>query len=219
MYGKLNASMLHFCWSLSSVSSFCAKTMIICIPWSAKIVIFRFCQSSGIPCGIPDLPICEVSSSLLAVIGLFAQLLFCSSANPYCIVIGLFISIFDAFPILGSGMILIPWGLVKLFHGSFFAAAVLLTAYLLTVFTRELLEARLIGSNLNTLPFFTLASIYIGISLYGVCGIFLCPFAGSCWSAPSYQIWMLQCLRAFDISELLRYNLHICRFSANYCLT
>ena len=109
--------------------------------------------------------------------------------NPYCIVIGLFISIFDAFPILGSGMILIPWGLVKLFHGSFFAAAVLLTAYLLTVFTRELLEARLIGSNLNTLPFFTLASIYIGISLYGVCGIFLGPFAVVLIRS-IYQIWM-----------------------------
>lgn len=103
--------------------------------------------------------------------------------------IGLFISIFDAFPILGSGMILIPWGLVNYSMVLFSAAAVLLTAYLLTVFTRELLEARLIGSNLNTLPFFTLASIYIGISLYGVCGIFLGPFAVVLIRS-IYQIWM-----------------------------
>lgn len=97
--------------------------------------------------------------------------------NPYSILIGLFISLFDAFPILGSGMILVPWGIYYLFQRNFFYAAVLLTAYLLTVFARELLEAKLLGDHMGTLPFFTLASIYIGLELYGFLGIFLGPLA------------------------------------------
>lgn len=97
--------------------------------------------------------------------------------NPYFIILGLLISIFDAFPVLGSGMIFVPWGIYCLFQKQFYAAAILFTVYLVTVFCREILEAKLIGNGMGMLPFYTLASIYIGLELYGICGIFLGPFA------------------------------------------
>ncbi|MCH5267295.1 MAG: AI-2E family transporter [Lachnospiraceae bacterium] len=120
--------------------------------------------------------------------------LICSAAlmlihNPYSVLIGLFIAVFDAFPILGSGMILIPWGIYYLIKSNFFFAAILLTTYLLSVFAREFLEAKLLGDHMGTLPFFTLASIYIGLNLYGFFGIFLGPLAVVLVRA-IYEIWM-----------------------------
>lgn len=97
--------------------------------------------------------------------------------NPYSIVLGLIISIFDAFPVLGSGMILIPWGIFYIIKHHFYQAAILFTIYLITVFSRELLEAKLMGHGMGMLPFFMLASIYIGLELFGITGILLGPFA------------------------------------------
>ena len=42
---------------------------------------------------------------------------------------------------------------------------------------REILEARLIGASMDILRFFILASVYIGLNVFGVSGIILGPFA------------------------------------------
>lgn len=97
--------------------------------------------------------------------------------NPYFILIGLLISLVDALPILGSGMILCPIGIYYIFHNNFIYAAILFTAYIITIFVRELLEARLLGNNMNILPFFMLISIYIGLQIFGISGIILGPFS------------------------------------------
>ncbi|MCX4326257.1 MAG: AI-2E family transporter [Lachnospiraceae bacterium] len=96
--------------------------------------------------------------------------------NPYFILIGLLISLVDALPILGSGMVLCPVGIYYIFHNNFAFAAILFTAYIITVFVREILEARLLGGNMDILPFFMLLSIYIGLKIFGITGIVLGPF-------------------------------------------
>lgn len=117
--------------------------------------------------------------------------------NPYFVVLGLLISVFDAFPVLGSGMILVPWGIYYLLpfdlagNNGYFYAAVLFTAYLLCVFLREFLEAKLLAGHINVLPIFTLASIYIGTKLYGISGIFLGPISLSL-ILTLYRVWMRQ---------------------------
>lgn len=106
----------------------------------------------------------------------------CSTAfmlikNPYFILIGLLISLIDALPILGSGMVLCPVGIYYIFHSNFVYAAILFTAYIITIFVREILEAKLLGTNMDILPFFMLVSIYIGLKIFGISGIVLGPFA------------------------------------------
>jgi predicted PurR-regulated permease PerM len=97
--------------------------------------------------------------------------------NPYFFLLGLGIAVFDAFPVLGSGLIFIPWGIYHFFDQNYYYAAILITTYLITLFTRELLEAKLIGRGLGLNPFIMTAAIFIGIELFGVCGIFLGPLA------------------------------------------
>lgn len=95
--------------------------------------------------------------------------------NPYFILLGMVIAIFDAFPVLGSGMIFVPWSILEFFHQDYYSAAILITAYLITAFMREFLEARLLGNGLGINPFLMISAIFIGIELFGISGIFLGP--------------------------------------------
>lgn len=95
--------------------------------------------------------------------------------NPYFFLIGLVISIIDALPVLGSGIVLIPWGIYELLHQNIYAGIVLIITYLISVFSREILEAKLLGKGMQLNPVFTLTSIYVGIELFGAVGLFLGP--------------------------------------------
>lgn len=97
--------------------------------------------------------------------------------NPYFFLLGMGIAIFDAFPVLGSGLILVPWGIYHFFNANYYAAAILITTYLITLFLREILEAKLIGKGLGLNPFLMITAIFIGIELFGVSGILLGPLA------------------------------------------
>lgn len=126
--------------------------------------------------------------AIVLIIWILCGIGLCLIRNPYFILIGLAIALIDALPVLGSGTILVPWGLYFIFQQQFYPAAVLLTVYLATLFTREFLEARLMGEGLHLFSFFTLASIYAGLKLYGICGIFLGPFSVVLIRA-IYQVW------------------------------
>lgn len=99
------------------------------------------------------------------------------TGNPYSILISFMISLIDAFPILGSGMILIPWSLISFIRGSWENGLILLVTYLLALLLRELMEAKMMGNGMKLLPLFTLASIFIGLKLFGILGILLGPLS------------------------------------------
>lgn len=95
--------------------------------------------------------------------------------NPYAILFGILIGIVDAFPVLGSGSIYIPWAVVELVQKNFYEGAVLLTLYVVTLLLREILEPKLMGKELGMKPLYVLMSVYVGIQLFGIGGIILGP--------------------------------------------
>ena len=60
--------------------------------------------------------------------------------NQYALLLGLGIALLDALPVIGSGMILIPWSIMMLFDGNIYAAAILITTYLICQIIREVLN-------------------------------------------------------------------------------
>lgn len=96
--------------------------------------------------------------------------------NPYAMLFGVAIGIFDAFPVLGSGLILVPWAVISFIRGKAFAGAVLLTLYGICQFLREYLEPKLLGGKMGIRPIQSLMAIYIGYELFGIMGLFLGPF-------------------------------------------
>ncbi len=95
--------------------------------------------------------------------------------NEYAVLLGLGIAIMDALPILGSGIVFIPWAIIKLLNGNIYTAAVLITIYLICQIIREVLEPKLIGNRLGIKPLFTLISMYIGVKLFSISGFILGP--------------------------------------------
>lgn len=95
--------------------------------------------------------------------------------NEYALLLGVIIAILDALPLIGSGMVLIPWSIIMLINGNIFAAAVLITVYLLSQIIREVAEPKLIGNRIGIKPLYTLISMYIGLKLFGIAGFILGP--------------------------------------------
>ncbi|MGN0505411.1 MAG: sporulation integral membrane protein YtvI [Lachnospiraceae bacterium] len=95
--------------------------------------------------------------------------------NPYALLFGVGVGIFDAFPVLGSGLILVPWAIVSFIRGNLFDGAVLLTMYGICQFLREYVEPKLLGGKIGIRPVYSLMAVYIGYELFGFFGIFLGP--------------------------------------------
>lgn len=107
--------------------------------------------------------------SAVSALGLFVM------GSHYAVLLGVIIGIIDAFPVLGSGSLLVPWAVIQLVQKDFFQGAVLLTIYVITLLIRELMEPRLMGKELGMKPLYLLVSVYVGVKLFGISGILLGP--------------------------------------------
>lgn len=97
--------------------------------------------------------------------------------NPYALLIGIVIAVLDAFPIIGSGSILVPWAIVYIFQGRIKEAVIISVTYFLCLCAREILEPKLMGQSTGLRPIYIFAAFYVGIKLFGIAGIILGPVA------------------------------------------
>ena len=88
---------------------------------------------------------------------------------------GILIALVDAFPVLGTGAILVPWSLVSFLQGDHLMAFGLLGLYAAAAVTRAILEPRLVGKQLGIDPLVTLLALYVGFRLFGLPGMILSP--------------------------------------------
>ena len=95
--------------------------------------------------------------------------------NPYAVLLGILIGILDALPLFGTGTVLIPWALINVLMGNFPRAAVIATLYVTCYFTREFLDTKLMGAKTGMTPLETLITIYVGLRLFSLWGLFLGP--------------------------------------------
>ena len=88
---------------------------------------------------------------------------------------GILAGFFDAFPFVGTGIILIPLSIMQFINGRVGQGVVCLILYGCCAFLRELLEPRLIGKKVGVSPIYVLISVYAGIGLFGGWGIIKGP--------------------------------------------
>jgi sporulation integral membrane protein YtvI len=85
------------------------------------------------------------------------------------------ITLVDAFPILGTGTVLIPWSILCLLQGNSVLGVGLLAVYGVVWLARSVLEPKIIGKELGLDPLVTLLSIYAGFRLLGLGGMLIAP--------------------------------------------
>lgn len=95
----------------------------------------------------------------------------------YAFLFAVVIAMIDALPVLGSGLILIPWSLVQFMMGNTFRGVGLVCIYGAAALTRTTLEPRLIGKQMGLDPLLTLLAMYAGYRFFGVLGMIAFPMA------------------------------------------
>ena len=94
---------------------------------------------------------------------------------PYGLVIAIVIMIFDILPVVGAGTILIPWAIVNLLLGNFFMGIALLVLYVTISIVRQALQPKVVGKNIGLHPLTALFSMYVGLKVFGITGLFIGP--------------------------------------------
>lgn len=87
------------------------------------------------------------------------------------------ITLFDLLPLIGSGLILLPWGFWELCQGRTALGVGLWLLFALAELLRTLLEPRLLGAGAGLPPLAMTASLFAGLRLGGAMGAFLLPAA------------------------------------------
>jgi sporulation integral membrane protein YtvI len=91
------------------------------------------------------------------------------------LVISALIAVFDIFPIVGAGMILVPWGIVTMLNGDLAKGIGLLALWVIVIVVRQIMEPRVVGHQVGLHPLVTLAAMFIGSKLFGAVGLLGLP--------------------------------------------
>ena len=94
---------------------------------------------------------------------------------PFALLWALGVCLVDAFPILGTGTVLLPWSLILLLQGDTPRAIGMLGLYATVSLCRSIWEPRLLGHHLGLDPLVTLMALYAGYQLWGIGGMLLAP--------------------------------------------
>ena len=95
----------------------------------------------------------------------------------YAFLIALGIAVVDILPVLGAGVVLVPWAVCALLLGNMRVGLGLLILYGVVTIIRQIAEPRVIGSSIGIHPAAALFSSYVGLKLFGFFGIILGPAA------------------------------------------
>lgn len=94
---------------------------------------------------------------------------------PYGILWALGICLVDAFPVLGTGTVLLPWAMICYLQGDKARSVGLMGIYVVISVVRSVLEPKLVGKQLGLDPLVTLFALYAGYKLWGIGGMLLSP--------------------------------------------
>ena len=93
----------------------------------------------------------------------------------YAVILAVTIAIIDALPILGTGTVLIPWGVILLITGNYVLGFEIIGLYLFVLIVRQLIEPKIVGKQIGVYPLLTLIAMYTGVKFMGLVGVIVGP--------------------------------------------
>ena len=109
----------------------------------------------------------------------FGELLlgFLSLRLNYAFLLALVTALLDILPVLGVGLVLLPFGIFELCTGQVLRGVGLLLLYAVITVVRQVVEPRWVGKSLGVHPLLLLFGIYAGLRIFGVAGLLVGPLA------------------------------------------
>jgi len=100
--------------------------------------------------------------------------------SSYIFVIAILTAFLDILPIFGTGTVLIPWAIYELITGNTGFGVGLILLYAAITVIRQIVEPKLVATQLDLPPVATICAMYIGLQIFGVIGMFLMPITLFC---------------------------------------
>ena len=94
---------------------------------------------------------------------------------PYAFLLSWGIAVIDFLPLLGTGVVLVPWAVVMLVTGNMRLGLGLLILFGVSSLLRQLIEPKLLSSELGLHPLLSLFAVFAGWRLFGVWGMMTAP--------------------------------------------
>lgn len=110
-----------------------------------------------------------IGLSFLKIIGIYE--------GEYVFIISLITAIVDILPVLGTGTVLIPWGIWSLATGNVGFGIGILIVYAVITVIRQIIEPKLVADQLGLPAFITITAMYVGTQIFGFVGLFLLPIS------------------------------------------
>ncbi len=109
----------------------------------------------------------EIWMYLLLVIGLSVLRV------DYVLLIALGIAFLDLLPFFGTGTVMVPWAVIKIFSGDYKMAVGLLIIWGGGQLARQIIQPKIVGDSIGVAPIPTLFLLYIGYKVGGVIGMII----------------------------------------------
>lgn len=108
--------------------------------------------------------------------------------------ITLIIAFVDLLPLVGTGIIFIPWIGYLFFSGDYSLTIGLTIIYMVIIFVRQILEPKILSVNIGVSPLIALLTLFISIQWWGGTGILITPLIlvviNTCYRAGVFKsIW------------------------------
>lgn len=103
--------------------------------------------------------------------------------NRYAVTLGVLAGLLDIVPIVGTGILFVPWIAGLLIMGSLTEGLKLLAMWIVTVTVRQFLEPKILSSGIGIHPLPTLVSMYVGLQILGGIGLLVGPTMVICYEA------------------------------------
>ncbi|TMN21152.1 sporulation integral membrane protein YtvI [Lentibacillus cibarius] len=94
----------------------------------------------------------------------------------YALTISLFAALADILPIVGTGIIFIPWICYLFLTANYSLTIVLSILYGIVIVQRQLLEPKILANNVGLNPLAALTALFAGFQLWGAIGLIAGPF-------------------------------------------
>lgn len=108
------------------------------------------------------------------------------AGTGHYVLIGVITGVLDVLPFVGTGIVLLPLAIWQLLKGKIWSGIILCITFVISALARELLEPKLIGEKMGVFPIGILISVYAGVKLFGISGVFL---------GPLYMLIISECYR------------------------
>jgi predicted PurR-regulated permease PerM len=93
----------------------------------------------------------------------------------FSILIALAIAALDILPVIGSGIIMLPWALINFILGNIELAKGLAILYVILLIARQIIEPYVLGKNIGVRPLYTFIATILGSIILGPMGIIIGP--------------------------------------------